>query len=131
MFLALLQSQHSSLIRPFLDEILRARIRTLGIAEYKFQLDTSMYPRFAAQPGRHLMAAAGNVLERQWVVYDVGGHTSLVRTFRHLAFCLQVSLIHEAYLSTAREMGSILRRRQRDHLPGADLLLRPDARRGR
>ena len=82
MFLALLQPQYSSLIRPFLDEILRARIRTLGIAEYKFQLDTSMYPRFAAQPGRHLMAAAGNVLERQWVVYDVGGHTSLVS---HLA----------------------------------------------
>ena len=39
-----------------------------------------MYPRFAAQPGRSLMAAAGNVLERQWVVYDVGGHRSLVRT---------------------------------------------------
>ncbi|KAI0032612.1 guanine nucleotide binding protein, alpha subunit, partial [Vararia minispora EC-137] len=46
---------------PSDDDILRARIKTLGIAEYRFNLETS-----------------GNILERQWVVYDVGGHTSLV-----------------------------------------------------
>ena len=87
-----------------------------------------MYPRFAAQPGRHLMAAAGNVLERQWVVYDVGGHTSLVRTFRNPAF-LFTGVAHPG--DVAREMGTVLRGRQRDHLPCADLVLRPDARGGR
>ncbi|KAI0310022.1 guanine nucleotide binding protein, alpha subunit [Amylostereum chailletii] len=46
---------------PSDDDILRARIKTLGISEYRFTLETT-----------------GNVLERQWLVYDVGGHRSLV-----------------------------------------------------
>ncbi|KAI0065277.1 G-alpha-domain-containing protein [Artomyces pyxidatus] len=45
---------------PSDDDILRARIKTLGVSEHRFTLKSS-----------------NNVLGRDWLVYDVGGHRSL------------------------------------------------------
>ncbi|EIM82115.1 G-alpha-domain-containing protein [Stereum hirsutum FP-91666 SS1] len=45
---------------PTDDDIMRARIKTLGVSEHRFAL------------------ASNNVLGRDWLVYDVGGHRSCV-----------------------------------------------------
>ena len=46
----------------FKDDILKARLKTLGVTEYRFK-----------------MKAAGNAMNHDWRVYDVGGQRSLVR----------------------------------------------------
>lgn len=43
------------------DDILKARLKTLGVTEYRFK-----------------MKAAGNAMSHDWRVYDVGGQRSLV-----------------------------------------------------
>ncbi|KAI0053196.1 G-alpha-domain-containing protein [Auriscalpium vulgare] len=45
---------------PTDDDIMRARIKTLGVSEHRFKLSSS-----------------SNVLSRDWVIFDVGGHRSL------------------------------------------------------
>ncbi|TFY53235.1 hypothetical protein EVG20_g10208 [Dentipellis fragilis] len=47
---------------PTDDDILRARIKTLGVTEYRFMLNQK-----------------NSMVSRDWVVFDVGGHRSLVR----------------------------------------------------
>ncbi|KIP09895.1 hypothetical protein PHLGIDRAFT_28734 [Phlebiopsis gigantea 11061_1 CR5-6] len=47
---------------PTDDDILRARLKTLGVSEYRFQVKDSTSPS----------------LSREWRLYDVGGHRSLV-----------------------------------------------------
>ena len=49
------------LIYPSQDDILKARLKTLGVTEYRFK-----------------MKAAGNAMNHDWRVYDVGGQRSLV-----------------------------------------------------
>ncbi|KAA1473649.1 G-alpha-domain-containing protein [Dentipellis sp. KUC8613] len=46
---------------PTDDDILRARIKTLGVTEYRFTLNQK-----------------NSMVSRDWVVFDVGGHRSLV-----------------------------------------------------
>jgi hypothetical protein len=51
------------------DDILRARIKTLGVSEYKFDMLPLSYE-----------SAAGNALGNKWSlrVFDVGGQRALV-----------------------------------------------------
>ncbi|KAJ7480838.1 guanine nucleotide binding protein, alpha subunit [Mycena latifolia] len=53
---------------PTDDDILRARLKTLGVSEHQFTLK------------------AGNMVPHNWIVYDVGGARSLVRVpyFQHM-----------------------------------------------
>ncbi|KII91164.1 hypothetical protein PLICRDRAFT_696280 [Plicaturopsis crispa FD-325 SS-3] len=50
---------------PTDDDILRARIKTLGVTEYRFTMQADMMPQ-------------GNTLSHDWRIFDVGGHRSLV-----------------------------------------------------
>jgi len=47
----------------YIDDILRARLKTLGVSEHRFNLN------------------AGNMVSRDWRVFDVGGARSLVGSF--------------------------------------------------
>lgn len=64
-----------------LDDIMRARIKTLGVSEHRFAL------------------ASNNVLGRDWLVYDVGGHRSCVSTlslpshFQSIYTCLTLDFV--------------------------------------
>ncbi|KAI0264742.1 guanine nucleotide binding protein, alpha subunit [Gloeopeniophorella convolvens] len=50
---------------PSDDDILRARIKTLGVTEYRFHLNSK---------------AANKITSREWHIFDVGGHRSMVRS---------------------------------------------------
>ena len=55
----------SSLTFTLIDDVLRARLKTVGISEYKFEME----------------ASAGKESGNEWSIYDVGGTRSQVRTF--------------------------------------------------
>ncbi|KAH7096131.1 guanine nucleotide binding protein, alpha subunit [Auriculariales sp. MPI-PUGE-AT-0066] len=51
---------------PSDDDVLRCRLKTLGVSEFKFKLETT------SMPGLHLGASSG----QEWRIYDVGGARS-------------------------------------------------------
>jgi len=60
----------AGLIPLRLDDILRARLKTVGVTEFRFDFNKSeLLGKFG--PGASLNSG--------WHVYDVGGHRSLVR----------------------------------------------------
>lgn len=59
---------------------MRARIKTLGVSEHRFALASSKFSS-VDESGRHStysIAPLDNVLGRDWLIYDVGGHRSCV-----------------------------------------------------
>ncbi|KAJ7735718.1 guanine nucleotide binding protein, alpha subunit [Mycena metata] len=67
-FLDAIQRVTALSYEPTDDDILRARLKTLGVSEHQFSLKT------------------GNMVPHNWIVYDVGGARSLVRVpyFDHM-----------------------------------------------
>lgn len=65
------------------DDILRARLKTLGVTEYRFTPETSKFIRYLCHyivldcPGGGFLSAPS----LEWWIYDVGGQRSLVSTF--------------------------------------------------
>lgn len=58
---------------------MRARIKTLGVSEHRFALASSKFSVDEPRRGlTHCVAYIDNVLGRDWLVYDVGGHRSCV-----------------------------------------------------
>jgi len=60
----------AGLTRSRSDDILRARLKTVGVTEFRFDLNKS---EFLSKFGPGASLSAG------WHVYDVGGHRSMVR----------------------------------------------------
>lgn len=58
---------------PSDDDIIRARLRTVGVQEYRI--------KFGPEPGSHILGNVGgtSVFGNEWIIYDVGGS----RTLRH------------------------------------------------
>jgi len=72
------------------DDILRARLKTVGVTEFRFEINKSeLLGKFG--PGASLSSG--------WHVYDVGGHRSMVRP---VIFLLIGTLIYERFLRLAR-----------------------------
>ena len=68
------------------DDILRARLKTVGVTEFRFDINKSeILGKFG--PGASLSSG--------WHVYDVGGHRSMVRavTFRSSELLFTVFLL--------------------------------------
>lgn len=60
----------AGLTRFLPDDILRARLKTVGVTEFRFEINKSeILGKFG--PGASLSSG--------WHVYDVGGHRSMVR----------------------------------------------------
>lgn len=61
------------------DDILRARLKTLGVSEHRFRLKAGMnyLSGYTASPDY----AVGNMMSHDWRIFDVGGARSLVRNF--------------------------------------------------
>lgn len=73
-----------------LDDILRARLKTVGVTEFRFDINKSeLLGKFG--PGASLSSG--------WHVYDVGGHRSMVRDLSHFLFR---TVPYECYLWVAR-----------------------------
>lgn len=87
----------------FSDDILRARLKTLGVSEHRFTLkagESITHP--AILPHSLKSALLGNMLSHDWRVYDVGGARSLVRPFSSCSFGDKFSQIIALFLSLAR-----------------------------
>lgn len=66
-------------LTPSLDDILRARLKTLGVTEYRFTPETSEFLNVCLCHAAH--KSAGGFLaapSTEWWIYDVGGQRSLV-----------------------------------------------------
>ncbi|KAM6502181.1 guanine nucleotide-binding protein alpha-4 subunit [Amanita muscaria] len=62
---------------PTDDDILRARLKTIGVSEHRFNLNAGKHSALAGGAGE-LRAFQGNVVSHDWRVFDVGGARSLV-----------------------------------------------------
>lgn len=63
---------------PTDDDVVRARLRTLGVQEYKFIFDHGGY-LFFLDLCYMLMVNSGRTVGQEWRIYDVGGTRSIVR----------------------------------------------------
>lgn len=59
--------------QPSDDDVVRARLRTLGVQEYRIQFDHDTEGTFLRNVGRNMVSGS------EWILYDVGGS----RTMRH------------------------------------------------
>lgn len=80
----------AGLTRSRLDDILRARLRTVGVTEFRFDLNKS---EFLGKFGPGASLGCG------WHIYDVGGHRSMVRG---LSLLLMRIIPYECFLRVAR-----------------------------
>ncbi|KAJ6447517.1 guanine nucleotide binding protein, alpha subunit [Mycena sanguinolenta] len=90
-FLDCLDDVTSLKYMPSDDHILRARLKTLGVSEYRIKMTSG--------------GLTGNI-SRDWRIYDVGGHRSLVSHYCSLARRLHA---HPDF-ALASGMGTVLRR---------------------
>lgn len=66
----------AELTRLRLDDILRARLKTIGVTELRVDINKSdALNKFSP----------GSSLSNGWHIYDVGGHRSMVRSFSLLS----------------------------------------------
>lgn len=62
-----------------IDDILRARLKTLGVSEHRFQVKTGAWvPHVGMQIFKKVSGHIGTAMSSDWRVFDVGGHRSLV-----------------------------------------------------
>lgn len=59
------ETSHGYRISHSIDDVLKARLKTVGVCEYKF----------------HLEASAGSESGTEWRIIDVGGSRSQVRSY--------------------------------------------------
>jgi guanine nucleotide-binding protein subunit alpha len=70
-------SSRTEFNRP-IDDVLRARLKTLGVSEHRFTLDTGNQSCYVAYRVRLMSFCSGNLMSHDWRVFDVGGARSLV-----------------------------------------------------
>lgn len=115
---------------PSDSDIVRARLRTIGVQEYRFVFEKGEILTLSSSLDFIQMLSLeflplGLEAGQEWLMYDVGGARSLVR---HLIFPKIFISYNSSF--TARRLATLLRRPQRHHLPRPHLLLRRKARRG-
>lgn len=66
---------------PSDDDIVRARLRTMGVQEYRFMFERGASTFNSPYNSRHrvLKIRPGSEQGQEWLMYDVGGTRSLVR----------------------------------------------------
>lgn len=62
-----------------IDDILRARLKTLGVSEHRFKFKAGNMAYYNVSTSSHHLT--GNMVAHDWKVFDVGGARSLVRMF--------------------------------------------------
>ena len=73
--------------QPTDDDVIRARLRTLGVQEYKFIFDHGMFCRSPLISLTYFLAHPGRTMGQEWRLYDVGGARNTVRfVFKHLIY---------------------------------------------
>ena len=95
---------------PTDEDIVRARLRTVGVQEHRFVIDES--PSFAP------LSDHG----KEWIMYDVGGTRSSVRVPYIPSSAARLTCV-----CAARSMGVLFRRRGRHHISLPDIVLRRTA----
>lgn len=66
--------------QPTDDDVIRARLRTLGVQEYKFIFDHGMFSQwFSSYFPFNLFLTLGRTMGQEWRLYDVGGARNTVR----------------------------------------------------
>lgn len=69
--------------QPTDEDVVKARLRTLGVQEYKFIFDHGTVVSFEAiRKGLWAHNRAGRTVGQEWRIYDVGGTRSSVRVVR-------------------------------------------------
>jgi len=106
--------------QPSDDDVVRARLRTLGVQEYRITFGTSASV-FAGGPMqsffyflRILIPALGGVGGdggKEWLLYDVGGSRTMVR--RIISF----HVLRHSNLTSEARLGAVLRQRTSYHIP--------------
>jgi hypothetical protein len=67
-----------------IDDILRARLKTLGVSEHRFKFKAGKATCYNISTSSHRLI--GNMVAHDWKVFDVGGARSLVRI---IGYCLR------------------------------------------
>lgn len=71
-----------------IDDILRARLKTLGVSEHRFKFKAGNVTCYNVSTSSHRLT--GNMVAHDWKVYDVGGARSLVRIIVHCLRTLSI-----------------------------------------
>ena len=68
---------------PSDDDVIRARLRTIGVQEYRFIFDKGLLAFLLIRSYEHshnlVATLAGLDVGHEWLMYDVGGARTLVR----------------------------------------------------
>jgi hypothetical protein len=65
--------------QPTDDDVIRARLRTLGVQEYKFIFDHGMVSQCFSSYFPYSFFTPGRTMGQEWRLYDVGGARNTVR----------------------------------------------------
>lgn len=76
---------------PTDEDVVRARLRTVGVQEYRFLLETGAYSYLDSTFEGHGCVidcyTKGGETGREWIFYDVGGSRSHVSTVTWIYVC--------------------------------------------
>lgn len=75
---------------PTDEDVVRARLRTVGVQEYRFLLETGAYFYLDTFEGHGCVIdcyTKGGEAGREWIFYDVGGSRSHVSTVTWMCVC--------------------------------------------
>ena len=106
--------------RPSDDDVVRARLRTLGVQEYRITFETSA-TLFAGRPMQSflffrililVLGGVGGDGGKEWLLYDVGGSRTMVRR------CVPFHILRSSNLNLSEAcLGAVLRQRTSYHIP--------------
>jgi len=70
---------NNSIVDTFSADIVRARLRTMGVDEHRFVIERGLSATFRTVPGFATPVPPGNQTGTEWCFFDVGGSRCMVR----------------------------------------------------